>query len=73
MIVDTQFRNQAIGTQLLNYAIAHAQQTGCGRITLLTDAANISAQRFYRRFGFTHSAMLPMRLFLDGCAQTTAE
>ncbi|HEY6527466.1 MAG TPA: GNAT family N-acetyltransferase [Cellvibrionaceae bacterium] len=73
MIVASQFRNQAIGTQLLNYAIAHAKQAGCGRITLLTDVTNIHAQRFYKQFGFTHSAMLPMRLFLDGCAQTNAE
>lgn len=70
MIVSPAFRNQKIGAQLLEYAIDYAKRVGCGRITLLTDTTNITAQRFYRRFGFKNSTMLPMRLFLDTSSQT---
>ena len=64
MIVAPNFRNQGIGSQLIAQAIEQAKQMGCGRITLLTDAANVRAQSFYQGFGFTSSSMLPMRLFL---------
>jgi GNAT superfamily N-acetyltransferase len=73
MIVAENSRNQSIGKQLLEYAITHAKQAGCGRITLLTDTTNINAQRFYKQFGFKNSAMLPMRLFLDVSTPTNAE
>jgi ribosomal protein S18 acetylase RimI-like enzyme len=34
------------------------------RLTLLTDADNAPAQRFYQRHGFAPSAMIPLRLLL---------
>lgn len=64
MIVHPDFRGQHIGGDLLGEAIKHAREVGCLRITLLTDNDNIPAQRFYKRFGFELSTMVPMRLFL---------
>ncbi|MCC6074577.1 GNAT family N-acetyltransferase [Pseudomonas sp. GCM10022188] len=61
MVVDTEARGGGLGSALLEAAIAHAEQRGCGRITLLTDGDNQAAQRFYRRHGFQSSSMLPMR------------
>jgi GNAT superfamily N-acetyltransferase len=65
MVVAPAWRKAGIGSQLLEAAIAHARQTGCQRITLLTDDINSDAQRFYRRHGFTHSPMVPFRRLLN--------
>jgi GNAT superfamily N-acetyltransferase len=65
MVVHPDFRNAGMGTRLLNHAKQFACQTGCKRITLLTDQTNLAAQRFYQRHGFSSSAMLPMRLLLE--------
>lgn len=64
MIVDPTCRAAGIGGKLLEYALQISRQRGCVRVTLLTDANNLDAQRFYERFGFIKSAMLPMRLSL---------
>lgn len=63
MIIDPRHRQAGLGSELLRYAIHHAQQQGCQRITLLTDHDNIVAQNFYQKQGFQPSSMLPMRLF----------
>ena len=62
MVVDTATRDRGLGTQLLEAAIATARSRGCRRITLLTDADNADAQRFYARQGFARSSMIPLRL-----------
>lgn len=62
MIVDPSRRGEGIGSKLLDYALRVSRERGCARITLLTDACNADAHRFYERFGFTKSAMIPMRL-----------
>jgi GNAT superfamily N-acetyltransferase len=61
MVVAPAHRGGGIGTRLLQAAIACAQAQGCRSITLLTDAVNEPAQRFYARQGFTPSSMLAMR------------
>lgn len=61
MIVDPRYQNQTIGSQLLDYALASAKQRGCKRITLLSDADNAPAHRFYEKKGFIKSTMIPMR------------
>ncbi|MDO9449692.1 MAG: GNAT family N-acetyltransferase [Rugosibacter sp.] len=48
----------------LDEAIQAARLNGCRRMTLLTDRANESAQRFYQRHGFGSSAMILLRLLL---------
>ncbi|MCW5626474.1 MAG: GNAT family N-acetyltransferase [Burkholderiales bacterium] len=65
MVVAPRVRASGVGSQLLQRAIDLARSRGCRRITLLTDATNQSAQRFYRRHGFQGSAMIPLRLMLD--------
>ena len=57
-------RGKGIGSKLLKEAIEMAKLHDCHRITLLTDLANESAQRFYRKHGFSFSAMIPMRVLL---------
>ncbi|MNN09098.1 aminoalkylphosphonic acid N-acetyltransferase [compost metagenome] len=64
MVVDTGARGAGIGSALLEQAIAHAREIGCRRITLLTDADNAAAQRFYQHHGFAPSPMLPLRRLL---------
>lgn len=65
MVVDAGDRGRGLGTRLLEAAIATARSRGCRRITLLTDADNTKAQRFYARSGFARSSMIPLRLALD--------
>ena len=43
MVVAPLLRGSGLGSQLLTAAITHAQQRGCLRITLLTDADNYVA------------------------------
>lgn len=64
MVVSPSARGVGLGSQLLEHAIQSARLNGCKRITLLTDASNASAQRFYQKHGFTASAMVPFRLLL---------
>lgn len=61
MVVDTGARGAGIGSALLEQAITHARDSGCRRITLLTDDDNAAAQRFYGHHGFTRSPMRPLR------------
>lgn len=65
MVVSPATRGTGIGSRLLDEAIQTARLNGCKRITLLTDRANESAQRFYQRHGFGSSAMIPLRLALS--------
>jgi len=65
MVVSPHVRSTGVGSQLLEQAIQLARLNGCKRITLLTDRANESAQRFYQRHGFSLSAMVPLRLALS--------
>jgi len=64
MVVRPGHRGQGIGERLLETAINEARTAGCRRITLLTDATNTSAMRFYSRAGFALSQMIPLRLNL---------
>lgn len=61
MIVTPAYRQQGVGSDLMEYAIDHAKQIGCKRITLLTDEENEIAQGFYRQHGFEHSSMVVFR------------
>jgi GNAT superfamily N-acetyltransferase len=64
VVVAPDRRASGIGSALLDGVIATARQLGCLRLTLLTDATNTGAQRFYARAGFAPSRMIPMRLKL---------
>ena len=64
MVVHPDWRGRGVGRQLLNHALAEAKMAGCTRITLLTDAGNHRAMRFYLCARFSRSAMVPFRLKL---------
>jgi GNAT superfamily N-acetyltransferase len=64
MVVSTSSRSSGIGAALIEQAIAEARNRGCKRITLLADASNEAAHRFYQRHGFVKSTMIPLRLSL---------
>jgi len=64
MVVHPGWRDHGIGNRLLQDAITGARTCGCSRITLLADAGNESAMRFYGRSGFVRSSMVPLRLEL---------
>lgn len=62
LVVSPPYRNRGVGSALLDHAVLFARQSGCHRITLLTDRINADAQRFYTRHGFSASDMIPYRL-----------
>jgi len=62
MIVHPDYRNHGVGRRLLQEAVSQAQAAGCGKITLLTDATNSSAMRFYGQAGFVRSRLIPLRI-----------
>ncbi|HEX7506705.1 MAG TPA: GNAT family N-acetyltransferase [Polyangia bacterium] len=64
LVVRPDHRDKGLGTRLLRAAIDWARKEGLTRITLLTDADNVSARRLYLRQGFAASAMQPLRLHL---------
>lgn len=64
VIVRPDLRGQGLGGLLLHGAREQARWHGCRRLTLLTDAHNDAARRFYEREGFTASGMVPYRLSL---------
>lgn len=65
MVVDPMVRGGGVGSLLLNAAIAKSRESGCQRLTLLTDHDNAAAHRFYQRHGFSLSPMVPFRLSLQ--------
>jgi len=62
MIISKDYRSRGLGKELLGEAIGFSKQQNCLRLTLLTDFDNDVAIKFYKSFGFTKSAMIPMRL-----------
>ncbi|MGD9968828.1 MAG: GNAT family N-acetyltransferase [Sulfuricurvum sp.] len=64
MVVDEKHRGEDIGSSLLEYVLTCSKEKGIKRITLLTDADNLSAHRFYEGMGFSKSSMIPLRIQL---------
>jgi GNAT superfamily N-acetyltransferase len=62
-VVTPSSRGQGVGTTLMQAALAYCKDRRVVRITLLTDRDNARAQRFYVRFGFFISPMIPLRCF----------
>src|SRR6266853_241165 len=68
LIVDRNFRDQGLGSELLKYAIDYAKQKNFLRITLLTDRISEPSLTFFEKHGFQRSPMVPMRLWLGPAA-----
>lgn len=64
MIVDEKCRGQKIGPTLVEFALQKVKEDGCKRVTLLTDADNERAHKFYEDKGFARSSMVPYRIFI---------
>lgn len=58
LIIEEQARNQGIGLQLINAAVAEAKNQGMDEIEVGTEQNNLDAQRFYRRCGFNLTYVL---------------
>jgi GNAT superfamily N-acetyltransferase len=73
LIIDRNFRDQGLGSELLKYAIDYAKQKDFLRITLLTDRISEPSLSFFEKHGFQRSAMVPMRLWLGTAAAAHIE
>jgi ribosomal protein S18 acetylase RimI-like enzyme len=65
VIVHPDHRGQGYGSMMLKYVVDFAKQKNFKRITLLTDKISEESQEFFRRNGFEHSSMIPMRKIID--------
>lgn len=61
VIVASRYRGNGIGSRMLDHILQWAEEEGFLRVSLLTDADNQGAQRFYQRLGFTPSQMKLLR------------
>ena len=62
--VHSDYRNQGIGTRLMDWVIVRARQRGCKLIQLTSNSVRVDARRFYARLGFSASHV-GMKLPLD--------
>jgi GNAT superfamily N-acetyltransferase len=72
LIIHQNFRGQGMGGELLRYALDYARQKDFLRITLLTDRMSEESFKFFEKFGFVRSDMVPMRLYLGSAAEMRA-
>ena len=64
-VIHPDHRGQGYGTMLVNHVVEFAQRKNFKRITLLTDRMSAESQEFFKRLGFEHSHMIPMRKIID--------
>ena len=65
VVIHPHHRGQGYGAMLVNYVVDFAKQKNFKRITLLTDRMSAESQEFFRKRGFEHSHMIPMRRIID--------
>lgn len=65
LVVVPEWRGRGLGKILMKAALAEAKRRGWKRVSLLTDEANLPAQAFYRKHGFSASPMRPYRRLID--------
>ena len=61
MVVTSASRGKGVGSALLKHGLELAKKKNCLRISLLTDADNYKAHKFYERHGFSRSSMTVFR------------
>jgi len=59
LAVKKEYRNQGIGTMLLNRFLMEGANRGVGLISLEVRASNLSGIRFYQRLGFMMTGRIP--------------
>jgi GNAT superfamily N-acetyltransferase len=52
VFVDPDHRGAGIGTEMMNWAIAHCRDLGCSMVQLTSNKLRLDAHRFYSRLGF---------------------
>ena len=65
LVVHPAHRGRGFGSLLLEYAVRYAKEKNFLRITLLADRLDHPSVRFFQKFGFRRSEMVPMRLLLN--------
>lgn len=60
-IIHPDHRQSGYGAMLLDHVITFAEKKNFKRITLLTDKISADSQKFFNKYGFDHSHMIPMR------------
>ena len=73
MVVAPAWQGKGLGSLLINHAIEFARREGLGRITLLTDRDNESAQQFYASKSFTKSEMVVFRKHLSSSSNQVSD
>ena len=73
MVVAPAWQGKGLGSLLINHAIEFARREGLGRITLLTDRDNESAQQFYASKSFTRSGMVVFRKHLSSSSNQVSD
>ena len=53
MIVKKEYRNRGIGSEILEFLIKKAKESGFSEITIGVDKDNVNALHLYRKYGFT--------------------
>lgn len=61
MVVSKEFKNQKIGSSLIEFALDYLKKNSFKRVTLLTDSDNFNAHNFYKKHEFTESSMIVFR------------
>jgi len=64
-VIHPNHRGQGYGAMLLDYVIDFAKKKNFKRITLLTDKLGSDAQHFFKKEGFDHSHLVPMRMMIE--------
>ncbi len=65
VVIHPDHRGQGYGTMLVDYVVDFADKKHFKRITLLTDRISAESQEFFKKHGFEHSSMIPMRRIID--------
>lgn len=65
VVIHPDHRGQGYGAMLVDYVADFAKRKNFKRITLLTDRMSAESQDFFKKHGFEHSHMIPMRRIID--------
>lgn len=61
-----EFRGQGLGSQLMEKALSHAQNTGIEKVELQVYTSNLRAIALYKKFGFQEEGLIKHYRKLDG-------
>lgn len=61
MVVSQNYKNQKIGSSLIEFTLDYLKKNSFKRVTLLTDSDNFNAHNFYKKHEFIKSSMIVFR------------